>query len=153
VNIKLVLLGGIAYFLIAQIIGAISGPLVHGPGGALEATYQMYSAMWRPELNATPPDLMALMPLWLTTAAINSLIVAAVFDLIRPSLPGGAVAQGLRFGITVGLIMVGLFGLYFGIFALPAKVWIFWGVEGLLTYSVGGIGIAAVGNKFAPASD
>lgn len=148
-NIKLVLLGGIAYFFVAQIIGAISGPLVHGPGGALEATYKMYSAMWRPELNATPPDLMALMPLWLTTAAINSLIVAAVFGLIRPSLPGGVVAQGLRFGVTVGLIMIGLFGLYFGIFALPAKVWIFWGIEGLITYSVGGIALAAISRKLA----
>lgn len=146
-NIKLVLLGGIAYFLFAQIIGAISGPLVHGPGGALDATYKMNSAMWRPELNATPPDLMALMPLWLTTAAINSLIVAVVFDLIRPSLSGGAIAQGLRFGITVGLIMAGLFGLYFGIFALPAKVWVFWGVEGFLTYCIGGMALAAISNR------
>lgn len=147
-NIKFVLLGGIAYFLVTQIIGAISGSLVHGPGGALEATYKTYAAMWRPELNATPPDLMALMPLWLTTAAVNALLVAAVFDLIRTSLSGGAVAQGLRFGLTVSLIMVGLYGLYFGIFALPPKVWIFWGVEGLLSYCLGGIGLAWVGAKF-----
>lgn len=42
---------------------------------------------------------------------------------------------------------MGLYGIYFGIFAWPAKVWIFWGVEGLFIYCVGGISIAAINKK------
>lgn len=148
-NIKLIVLGTIAYFITAQVIGAITGMFVHGEGGLLEATYKSYAAMWRPELNETPPNLGALMPLWITTGLINSLIVAITFSLIRPALQGGVIAQGLKYGVIASLFMAGLYGMYFGIFALPGSLWLAWGLEGLVMCCVGGIVLAAVADKFA----
>ena len=150
-NIKLIVLGTIAYFVTAQIIGAVTGMLIHGEGGMLEATYRAYAAMWRPELNETPPNLGALMPLWLTSSLINSLLVTIAFCLVRPALQGGVAAQGIKFGVIAALFMAGLYGMYFGIFGLPGALWLIWGLEGLLIYSLGGIALAAIGNKLAPA--
>lgn len=147
-NIKFVLIGTVAWFLISQVIGMVSGMLIHGPGGALNATYMEFAAMWRPELNQQPPDMAALLPLWMSMAALNALLMAVIYELIRPALNAGLVANGVRFALVTGLTMTALYAMHFGLFALPARVWIFWGIEGALNYLLGGIALAFIAGRF-----
>lgn len=148
---RFIVLGGLAYFVVANIVGAVTGQLIHGEGGFLEALYRANEAMWRPELNQKPPDLGALMPLWISVGLINSLIVAAVYNLFANAMRGGPIANGLRFGAGAGLIMIGLYASYFGIFALPATIWVTWAIEGLVIYSLGGITLAFIGRRLLQA--
>lgn len=145
---KFIVLGGIAFFIVANIIGAVTGQLIHGPGGFLEPLYQAHQAMWRPELNQVPPDLAALAPLWVGMGLLNSLIVTTAYNVFAGALTGSPLANGLRFGAGASLIMVGLYCSYFGIFALPGTVWITWAIEGVFIYTLGGIALGYVARKF-----
>jgi len=40
--------------------------------------YEATAEFWRPELNQVPPDMGALMPLWITTGLIAAFLSAAV---------------------------------------------------------------------------
>jgi hypothetical protein len=148
-SVKLVVLGGLAYFVVTWILGFATGPLIHN--GYLKADYQATSEFWRPELNQDPPDMAALMPRWLTTGLIGSFLVAWIYGQVRGAFAGPGWKRGLRYGFLLALLG-GTFGLlgYAGIFNLPDKIWTVWFLESFLYYLVGGAVLGWVAERFAP---
>ena len=146
---KLVVLGGIAYYIVTWIVSFATGPLIHE--GVLKETYQSVSQLWRPELNQVPPDMAALLPRWITTGLIGSLIVAAIFGWVRPAFSGPGWKRGLLYGAVLGLfgIVWGPLG-YSGVFNAPDKIWIWWSLEGFLYYLPGGAILGWLGGKLDP---
>jgi hypothetical protein len=51
-NIKLILIGGIVYYVVQFIISMIAGPFIHE--GVLDETYRATTSFWRPELVQDP---------------------------------------------------------------------------------------------------
>ena len=147
-NWKLVIIGGLVYYVATMIVGfGVAGPLIHE--GVLDALYQEHSSFWRPELNEDPPDLGALMPRWLTAGLITSLVFAAIFSWVASSLGGVNLMGGLKYGLIVGV-----FGAMFAIgwscvFALPDSIWAWWSLEGLILHPVGGAAMGWAGGKWA----
>ena len=150
-NWKIAVIGGIAAFVATMLVGFGTGYFIHSPeAGVLAETYRATGAFWRPELNQVPPDMMALMPMWILNGVISSIIVAAIYSVVRSSLTGAAWQRGLKYGVVVALFwLVNALG-YFGVFNLPANVWQWWGVESVLLNLVGSVVLGIVAQKLAP---
>ena len=147
-NWKLIVVGGLVFYIVMFLVGMATGPIIHN--GILKEVYQANSAYWKPELNQDPPDMMALMPQWVTTGILTSLVLAAIYGCIRPAFSG----PGWKKGLWYGLILCG-FGCcviagWAGVFNLPTKIWVWWGVEQFVYYPLGGIALGWVGGKLAP---
>ena len=56
-NWKLIIGGGLAYYIAAFIVSFVGATLIHE--GVLDATYTATSSFWRPELIQDPPDMAA----------------------------------------------------------------------------------------------
>jgi hypothetical protein len=132
---KCILIGGLVFWLMSNVLSFGTGALIHE--GALKADYQANSAFWLPELNQDPPDMAALMPTWLLNSLIVSLIVGWLYCCCRCG-EGAGWRRGLGFGFGIGVFVCGTYLAMSGVFNLPAKIWIFWGVEGLIIYTLGG---------------
>lgn len=145
---KLVVWGGLVYFVVTMIFGMLlTGPLIHE--GALEAPYRAHQEFWRPELNQDPPDMAALMPRWITSGVLNALLIAAIFGWMRPTLGGLDIKAGIKYGLFLSLFG-GMFALaWSGIFALPASIWIWWTVDGLVLNLPGCAAMGWVGKRIA----
>lgn len=148
-NLKVILIGGVVYYAAQWVVGFITGPLVHN--GILADAYQATAAFWRPELMQEPPDMAALLPLWITTGLIGSFLSTAVYLWVRPALAGAGWQRGLKFGlIAVVFQLTALMG-YYGVFNLPAKIFTWWGVESVAYLLVGGAALGWVAQKLEPA--
>ena len=149
-NWKLIVLGGLAFFVGGWIIGFVTGPLVHE--GVLASTYAEYSAFWRPELNERPPDTAALMPRWILGGLIISFVLAGIYGLLRPAFSGAGWVRGLKYGIVLfAILLTGMIS-WSGIFGLPDWLWGAWAVETLAANALGGIFLGFVADKVAPES-
>ena len=153
-NWKIAVVGGIAAYVATMILGFGTGYFIHSPdAGVLAETYRATTAFWRPELNASPPDMMALMPMWVTNGLIAAVIMAGIFSIVRSSLSGAAWQRGLKFGVIVTLFwVINALG-YWGVFNLPGQVWQWWGVEGAVLNLIGGVVLGIVAQKVAPAAN
>lgn len=149
-NWKIILFGGLTFFVGTWLIGPISGPLIHE--GILADAYQATASSWRPELMQKPPDMAALLPLWIPCGLISSFLVAAVYAWVRPAISGAGWQRGLKYGAMLamlgGAILLGLFG----VFNLPAKIWAWWWVEWLVSYLLAGLLLGLVAQKVSPAA-
>ena len=145
-NPKNIIMGGIAFYLTTFVVSMGLGPFLHE--GILEPLYDQTREFWRPELNEDPPNLGALMPRWVTVGVLMSLLFAGIYDNIRGGLDGGAIARGLKFGVMLGLIQASFCAAYSGVFNLPDQIWLWWMLEGFLSYAVGGIVIGWVIGKW-----
>jgi hypothetical protein len=148
-NWKLIVLGGIVFYIVMFAISMATGPLVHT--GILQESYQATQEFWRPELNQVPPDMAALMPRWITTGVITSLILAAIYGWIRPALGVGWLA-GVKYGILLSVLGWVAMASWSGIFNLPNKIWIWWAIEQPFYYLPGGAVLGWLGEKLAPRS-
>ena len=73
-NWKLIIIGGIVFWLVTNILGMfVTGILIHEK--ILDPVYQANESFWLPELRQDPPDMAALMPQWLLTSFVSSLVV------------------------------------------------------------------------------
>lgn len=148
-NWKLVFGGGLVYYIAQFIVGMGTGAVIHSR--ILMDTYKATAGFWRPELNQVPPDMGALMPLWITTGLIAAFLSAAVYCWIRPALTGSGWQKGMKFGAIV-VIFGACFTLgYSGIFNLPYRVWFWWWVEMIFYFVIGGAVLGWFGEKYAPA--
>ena len=147
-NIKVIFVGGILYYIAQFIVSFLTGPLIHE--GLLIEAYQATTPFWRPELTQIPPDMAALMPRWITTGVITSLIAAGIYDNIRSAFNGCGVVKGLKFGVIMTLIYGSFMGGFSGIFNLPEIIWAWWLAEGLLLYLVGGAVLGWITGKLSP---
>ena len=147
-NWKLVIIGGVVYYIVTMILGfGVTGPLIHE--GILDATYQEHQSFWRPELNEDPPNLAPLMPRWLIGGLVGSLVFAAIFSCVASSLGGVNLMSGLKYGLIVAVLFAVFAIGYSGVFALPDSLWIWWTLEGLLVNPVGGAAMGWAGGKWA----
>jgi len=143
-NWKLIVIGGIVFYIVTFAVSFVTGPVVHN--GILNETYQ---ENWRPELNQDPPDMASLMPRWITSGVITSMIFAAIFGWIRPALGVGWLA-GFKFGVILTLVAWSFMAGYSGVFNLPDKLWIVWGLETPFYHLPAGAVLGWLGEKLAP---
>lgn len=150
-NWKIVFGGGVAYYLTFLLLSFVGGSFIHSPEGVLGPLYREFASFWRPELNATPPDMAALMKLWVPVGILSSLLLAGVYSTIRSSFTGSGVARGLKFGV-VGWIfgLVAALG-YWGVFNLPNKIWAWWLIEGIWMHLIAGAVLGLVAERLSPA--
>lgn len=150
-NLKITFAGGLAMYLTQFVLSMGAGPLIHE--GVLKASYRATSEFWRPELNQDPPDMVALLPLWVSVGIVGALLLAAVYGAIRRGFDGPGWLRGAKFGFVVWLVqLVTLAGLY-GVFNLPYRIWAWWALEGVLYTVVGGAVLGVVAAKVAPQPD
>ena len=147
-NIKVILLGGLAMYVAEFILSMATGGIIHE--GVLEELYIANSSFWRPELNQDPPDMAALMPMWITTGLITTFIMVAIFDNIRSALDGSGMMKGVKFGFIVFLFSAYFSAGWSGVFNLPGMIWFWWNVEALVMYLVGGAVLGLVAAKLSP---
>ncbi len=146
-NWKLIVVGGIVLYIVMFVVSMITGPLIHN--GVLADTYRANESFWRPELNEDPPDMAALMPRWITTGVLTSLVLAAIYGWVRPAL-GKCWIAGLKFVVVVSLFGAVFIAGFSGVFNLPNNIWIWWAVEQPLYYLPGGAVLGWLGEKLAP---
>lgn len=136
-NWKCIIIGAIVFFVVTNILGiAVTGPLIHE--GILDPVYQENEQFWRPELRQDPPDVASLMPMWLLNGFIVSLIVAWLYCCFRHCLKGPDWQRGLKFGLYLAIFGCSIMLAWFGVFALPGVIWMWWGVDFLVIYAIGG---------------
>ena len=147
-NWKLIVVGGLVFFVVTFIVGYGTGELIHN--GVLKESYKATQGMWKPALEQDPPDMGAVMPYWITTALIGAFILAAIYGCVRSALSGPGWKKGLVFGLILwGTVIVWLLDSS-GVFHLPNKIWIWWAVDKLILYLPGAIALGWVGAKVAP---
>ncbi len=148
-NWKLIVIGGVVFYLVMFVISFATGPLIHT--GVLNDSYRANESFWRPELNEDPPNMGALMLRWVTTGVLTSLVLAAIFGWIRPALGTGWVA-GAKFGVLLTLVAWCFNAGWSGIFNLPNDIWMWWSIEVPIYYVPGGAVLGWLGEKLAPSS-
>lgn len=150
-NWKVVFIGGIAFYVTMFVVSFATGYLIHSPDGILFETYRETASFWRPELNADPPDMGALLPMWIVTGLVGAFIGAGIYSVVRPSLAGPAWQRGLKFGVIAALFaLVNALG-YRGVFNLPDNIWQWWIIDSAILHLAGGIVLGVVAEKIAPA--
>jgi len=147
-NWKLIIGGGLAYYIAAFVVSFASGALIHE--GVLDAAYTATSNFWRPELRQDPPDMAALMPMWITIGLITSFVLAGIYGVFRKALSGPAWQRGLKFGVTAWLLHASALAGWSGVFNLPYKIWIWWGIDALIFTIVGSLVLGIVAEKLTP---
>jgi hypothetical protein len=128
-----------------------TGYLIHSPDGVLFETYKATASFWRPELNADPPDMGALMPMWITTGLISAFIMAGIYAVVRSSLAGAPWQRGMKFGVIAALFAVVNAIAYRGVFNLPDNIWLWWLVDTTILHLIGGAVLGIVAEKLSPA--
>jgi len=148
INPKLIIVGGLAYYVTQWIISFVTGPLIHE--GVLTEAYQANSSFWRPELVQYPPDMAALLPRWITTGLISALLAAAIYDNIRSGLDGSGAVKGMKFGFIAFIFYASFAAGWSGVFNLPDSIWAWWIFEAIFYYLPGGAALGWTISKLAP---
>jgi len=150
-NWKIVFIGGLVYYVTMFVVSFGTGYFIHSPEGILFETYRATAQFWRPELNADPPDMAALMPMWVVTGLIGSFLGAGVYSAIRSSLTGAAWQRGMKFGvIAIVFAFINMMG-YYGVFNLPNNIWQWWFIDMVILQLIAGTVLGLVAQKLAPA--
>jgi hypothetical protein len=147
-NWKLIIVGAVVFTAATWVVSFVTGPLIHN--GVLLPVYMATAQFWRPELNETPPNMTALLPYWITTGLIGALIIAGIYGQVRSTFTGAGWLRGLKYGLVVFLLSCTFSLAYSGVFNLPSTIWVWWGVDSLVAYLVGGAALGWVAQKVAP---
>jgi hypothetical protein len=145
-NWKLIILGGLAMYVVMLVISFATGPIIHE--GVLEQVYKDNSQFWRPELNQDPPDMAALMPRWITVGLITTFIFAALYGAVRSAFSGPGWMKGLKYGFGLSILTCCFAAGWSGIFNLPETIWAWWGAETFVYYLPGGAVLGWLGERF-----
>ena len=147
-NWRLIIIGGIVFWLVTNILGMfVTGILIHEQ--ILDPVYQANESFWLPELRQDPPDMAALMPQWLLTSFVSSLVVAGIYSLVGGSFSGPGWSRGLKWGLCLGLFSAMSYFAKSGVFDLPLQMWIWWGIDALILFTLGGAAMGWAGERFA----
>ncbi|HZF26257.1 MAG TPA: hypothetical protein VEZ88_08335 [Steroidobacteraceae bacterium] len=92
----------------------------------------------------------ALLPYWITTGLLSALILAGIYGHVRSTFAGAGWLRGLKYGFVVFLLSCGFSLGMSGVFNLPSTIWVWWGVDSLIMYLVGGAALGWVAEKVAP---
>lgn len=149
-NWKLVIVGGLVFWVVSLVVGMFgTGLLIHE--GILDPVYRANSEFWLPALNQDPPDMAAVMPLWLASSLIGSLVFAGIYSKVRDSFQGPGWKRGLSFALCLVLFNWVFLFAWSGLFNLPAQLWVWWGIDALIIYVLSGIAMGWAGGKWAAA--
>ena len=147
-NWKLVLIGGIVFWLATNILGMfVTGLLIHEK--ILDPVYQDHELFWLPELRQDPPDMAALTPRWMLTSFVSSFVVAGIYSLVGDSFTGPGWSRGLKWGLCLGIFTAVSYFAMSGLFDLPLQMCIWWGIDALILFIAGGTAMGWVGERFA----
>lgn len=146
-NTRRTLVGAVGFWLVTNLLGMfVTGFIIHQ--AILEPIYRANESFWRPELNQVPPDMTSLMPYWLLTSFLLSLVVAGIYSCVESSFSGPAWKKGLTWGLSLGIFMF-FAGLgYSGVFNLPLTLWLWWGIDGIIVYTLGGAAMGWTAERF-----
>lgn len=147
-NWKIIVIGGLTFFIVAFVGGFITGFLIHTV--VLGDAYAATSSFWRPELRTDPPDMAGLMPEWILNGIVTGFVAAAIYSFIRPAFSGAAWRKGLSFGLLLAAFVAAYHLSLSGYFNLPGKLWGWWSIDALILYSLAGIALGVVADKLAP---
>lgn len=149
-NWKLVIIGGLVFWVVTTLVGMfVTGTIIHQ--GILDPVYRAHSSFWIPALNQDPPDMAAVMPYWLATALLSSLVVSGIYACVHQSFSGSGWKKGLVWGLCLGIFSCATLLSFSGLFNLPAQIWIWWGVDAMILYLLGGAAMGWAGQRFAGA--
>jgi hypothetical protein len=147
-NWKLVIIGGIVFWLVTNILGMlVTGTLIHEK--ILDAVYQANESFCLPELRQDSPDMAALVPRWLLTSFVSSLVVAGIYSLVGGSFGGPGWSRGLKWGLCLGIFSAMSYFAMSGVFDLPLQMWIWWSIDALILFILGGAAMGWAAERFA----
>ena len=147
-NWKLIVVGGLVFYAVMLVLSFVTGPIIHE--GILDPYYMANESFWQPALTQDPPDMAAMMPRWITTGILTSLVLAAIYGCVRSAFSGPGWKKGLSFGLILAGFNVCLILGWSGVFYLPNQIWFWWAAEGFIYYLIGGAALGAIGQKLAP---
>ena len=147
-NWKLIIVGGLVFWVVTNILAfGVMGPIIHG--SVLYPTYQAHQSFWVEPLRQDPPDEAAMMPQWILVSLLSSLVVAGIYDCVASAFRGPGWKRGMTWGLCLGIFsFVNLIG-YSGIIALPMDLWVWWGIDGMVMFLIGGAALGWAGERFA----
>jgi hypothetical protein len=125
----------------------VTGIIIHE--GVLDPIYRANESFWIAPLRQDPPDMAALMPQWLLTSFISSLVVAGIYSCVHTSFTGPGWKKGLSWGLCLALFTFMNYISFSGLFDLPMKMWLWWGVDALILFLLGGAAMGWAGQRFA----
>jgi hypothetical protein len=100
-----------------------------------------------------PPDMAALLPMWITTGLIGAFLSTAIYMWIRPALAGTGWQRGVKFGVIAFIFQLVVTLGFQGVFNLPMQIWAWWCVEAAAYLLIGGAALGWVAQKLAPANN
>ena len=146
-NFKGIIIGGVVFMIVTFAASMATGPVIHE--GMLDPYYMANESFWQPALVQDPPDMAAMMPTWLLNSLIISLIVAWLYTRFGGALDGPDWKRGANFGISVGILLAGAYLGMSGVFNLPYQIWMWWSIEGIVLYAIGGAAMGWAVGKWA----
>ncbi len=147
-NWKLILLGGLAWYVVTFIAGIGTVTVIHD--GILRPTYKEHPGFFRPELLQDPQDTASLMPYWIVTGLAASFITAVLYGWVRTAFKRSGWQQGMVFGLFLTVSICAVFLTYSGVFNLPLKIYPWWVLDNLILNCLGGAALGFVADKVAP---
>jgi hypothetical protein len=145
-NWKLIIVGGLVFWLVTTLGTYVTDIGIHQK--VLGTVYGEHSSFWLPELREDPPDMEALMPRWLATSALSSFVVAGIFSFVYGSFNGRGWRKGGSWGLCLATFSFATLLALSVIINLPMKIWIWWGIEGLLLLTTGGAAMGWVTERW-----
>lgn len=119
--------------------------------GVLEAPYREVESFWRPELmSEDQSEMAALMPFFISTQLLNALIFAGLYACYRSALDGPGWKKGGIFGLSIAILLAGLYSAFHFVFNMPATIWFWWAVSGFVYLTLGGTVVGWITAKWAP---
>ncbi len=86
--------------------------------------------------------------MWLLNGFIVSLVVAGLYCCFRGCLAGAGWLRGAKFALYLAIFGCAMMLAWSGIFALPATLWIWWGIDFLVVYTIGGAAMGWAADKW-----
>ena len=147
-NWKIVVIGGLAFFVTMFALSFITGMVIHN--GILDEAYNATSSFWRPELQTEPPDMAALMPELVLNGLILGLVSAAIYGFMRPAFIGAGWRKGLSFGLLLAAFVAAYHLSLSSYLDLPGKIWGWWSIDAVFQFALAGLVLGVVADKLAP---
>ncbi len=134
--------------MVTNILGfGVTSLIIHG--AILDPFYRANESLWIEPLRQDPPDMAAVMPHWIMVSLISSLVVAGLYSCLRKAFEGPGWKCGMIWGLYLAIFsFVTLLG-YAGVIALPMTIVIWWSVDGLILFVLGGAAMGWAGERFA----